>query len=279
MFRLGYGRTHGGSKELQTDLDLVGGQAERRAKPDRTRAAREQEQTAVKCQVDDPVAQARSRMPRPVLHLQPDHESLSPHLTNARESRCQRFQPGAKLSTAYLGIDAVPPCDQSQGLQGRHAGHGVAAECRGMAAAGPVHHRGPRHDRPQRQSVGNPFGQAHDIALNPPVLAGKVLASPAKSALHFVQHQEHTVLVADLSQAWQKIVRRNDVAALALDRLDEDGRQLFNRTDRPQQGVHAFEIAIAGVMDVRHQRREAPPLHGLGTGERHRPIGPPMKRP
>ena len=255
MLRLGLelGRSHGGGKQLETDLDLAGGQAKRRAEPDGARAAGQQEQSAVKGQVDNPVAQQGGRIARPVLHLQPHHQPLSPDLANARKAMSQGVQPGAKLGPADRGIDAVSLLDQPQGRQCRCARNGVTAECRSMAAAGPVHHRGPRHDRPQGQTVGNPLGQAHDIALDPPVLARKVPAGPAKSALHLVEHQQHPVLVANLAQTGQEIVRGYDVAALTLDRLDEDRRQLIGRTDRPQQGVHAVEIAIARVVDFWNQ--------------------------
>ena len=128
MLRFARGLGHGGGEELETDLDLVGGQAEWWAESDCAGTAGEQEQSTVKCQVDDPVAQQGRRMARQVLYLQPDHQPLSPNLANARKAMTQGLQPGAKLGPADLGIDTVSTLDQTQGLKCRCACNGVTAE-------------------------------------------------------------------------------------------------------------------------------------------------------
>ena len=51
-------------------------------------------------------------------------------------------------------------------------------------------------------------------------------------ALDLVEDEQDAVLVAEPAQARQEVVGRDDVAPLALDRLDEDRRQLLRRADR-----------------------------------------------
>ncbi len=52
------------------------------------------------------------------------------------------------------------------------------------------------------------------------------------------------------------------------------GRQLVGRADRAEQGADALEVAVAGVVDLGHERREPPALHRLRAAQRHRAVGP-----
>ena len=87
--------------------------------------------------------------------------------------------------------------------------------------------------------------------------------------------------------------RRDDVAAFALDGLDEDGRDFFRRQDGLEEllfdvaraaqaegflllgaaGAATIGVGIADVRDAGNQRREAAFLLGLGGGERERAHG------
>ena len=60
--------------------------------------------------------------------------------------------------------------------------------------------------------------------LNRPPLAGT-----ASSALDFIRHQQNAVLVADAAQLLHEDGGRNHVTALALHRLDKNGRYFFGR--------------------------------------------------
>ena len=104
-----------------------------------------------------------------------------------------------------------------------------------MAAAGPVHDRRPGDDRAQRQPVGNPLGQAHDIAGDAPVFRSEHLSRSAHPALDLVKDEQDSMLIAELAQTRQEVGGRHNVAALALDRLDEDRRQLIGRADGAEQ--------------------------------------------
>ena len=83
--------------------------------------------------------------------------------------------------------------------------------------------------------------------------------------------------VADLSQARQELVVRDDVAALALDRLDEDGRELVRWHEALEDAL--LELVEAGaavghVVDTGHQRPEAGVVLGLRPGQRDGAVGP-----
>ena len=55
------------------------------------------------------------------------------------------------------------------------------------------------------------------------MLAAPVLAGDAHAALHFVEDEQHLVLVANAAQGAEQFAAEMIVAALALDRLDNDG--------------------------------------------------------
>lgn len=58
------------------------------------------------------------------------------------------------------------------------------------------------------------------------MLARKILAGPAKPALHFVKNQQNAMLVANIPKGAQVRCGRGHVSALAQDGLDYDCRRL-----------------------------------------------------
>ena len=123
------------------------------------------------------------------------------------------------------------------------------------------------------------------------MLAGEHAAGAAHAALDFVGDEQDAVALADGSQFVEELGRRHDVAAFALDGLDEDGGDLFGREDRLEELVFedldAFDVAgvrllavsaavavgVGDVGDAAGQRSEALFLDGLGAGERERAHG------
>ena len=81
---------------------------------------------------------------------------------------------------------------------------------------------GPGDDAGQRQPAGQALADAHDVGLDALVLARPHRAGAADAGLHLVDHEQDAVLVAQRAQVGEPARRRHDVAALALDRLDED---------------------------------------------------------
>ena len=66
--------------------------------------------------------------------------------------------------------------------------------------------------------------------------------------------------VADLPKPLQEAVLRHDVSALALDRLDDDRRNLLGRGELVEENLvepaQVFDLAVRGVKDTRQERAE-----------------------
>ena len=87
------------------------------------------------------------------------------------------------------------------------------------------------------------------------MLAGEHLAGAPDSALHFVEDEQDSMLVAERAQSLQEAIGRHDVAAFALDRLDEHRSHFVRGNVVPEQ-----------LLDVAKHRRAL-----IRAGE-HRPI-------
>ena len=145
-----------------------------------------------------------------------------------------------------------------------------------------------------------PLGHADDIGLDLGVLDGPPLAGAAGAGLDLVGDEEDAVTVADLTQFLHEDGGRDDVAALALDGLDEDGGNLLGGEDGFEElffnvagaaegegvfklllaganlraaGAAAVGVGVADVGDAGDQRGEAALLLGLGAGKRERAHG------
>ena len=57
----------------------------------------------------------------------------------------------------------------------------------------------------ERKAAADALGDRHDIRRDADLLIGKEPAGAAHAGLHFVEHQQQTVLVAQLAQAAQKL--------------------------------------------------------------------------
>ena len=82
--------------------------------------------------------------------------------------------------------------------------------------------------------------------------------------------------VAQLPQALEEAVLRDDVAALALDRLDHDGRDLVGRDEPVEQDVveplEVLDLAVRRVVDAGQERVEAGVVLRLGRRQRYRAV-------
>ena len=90
------------------------------------------------------------------------------------------------------------------------------------------------------------------------------------------------MLVADLAQALEEAVLGDDVAALALDRLDDDRRDLVGRDELVEQDLvepaQVLDPAERRVEDARQQRPEAGVVLGLRRRQRDRAVRPAVER-
>src|SRR5262249_24370245 len=80
------------------------------------------------------------------------------------------------------------------------------------------------------------------------MLEGEHLSGATHSTLDFVGDDENSVLARDLFQPGQEIRMRDDVAALALDRLDNDRRDFARVHSRLEDDV--FQVSVVSVGDV-----------------------------
>jgi hypothetical protein len=69
------------------------------------------------------------------------------------------------------------------------------------------------------------------------VVAGEHLSGAPHPRLHLVDDEQDAVLVADAAQPVEELLRRGDVAALALHGLDDDAGHLFGRRRRFEEAV------------------------------------------
>src|SRR5205807_6684160 len=78
--------------------------------------------------------------------------------------------------------------------------------------------------RTGHHSAGLRFFSKHEqIGQDIEMLAAPRLSSDAHAALHLVENEQEIVVVADLAQLFQPLAAKMIIAALALDRLDDDG--------------------------------------------------------
>ena len=85
-----------------------------------------------------------------------------------------------------------------------------------------------------------------------------------------------------LAQALEEAVLGDDVAALALDRLDDDRRDLVGGHQLVEQDLvepaQVLDPAERRVVDAGQQRAEAGVVLGLRRGQRYRPVRPAVER-
>ena len=129
---------------------------------------------------------------------------------------------------------------------------------------------------------GDALGRQQDVGLDAPVLDRPHLAGPPGARLDLVGDEQDAVLVADRAQALEEAVLGDDVAALALDRLDDDRRDLVGRGELVEQDLvepaQVLDPAVRRVEDARQQRPEARVVLGLRGRQRDRAVGPAVER-
>src|SRR5205814_8731137 len=114
---------------------------------------------------------------------------------------------------------------------------------------------------------------------------------------HLVDDEEDAVAVADATNLLEEVVGGDDVAAFALDGLENDGGDLFGREDGFEELVFDVACAVEGegfllfraadsaavgvwvgdVGDAWDERGETPFLLGLGARNRERAHGASVK--
>jgi len=162
--------------------------------------------------------------PRLGLELDADPESAPAHLLDVR--RVDRAQPLEGVGAELRRVLDHPLVDQDLQRLTRHGrAQRVAAECGAMVAGmEDAHHRVVgEHARDRIEAAREGLADDHRVRTDPRVLVGEQLSGAPEPGLDLVDHQQRPVPRGDLAQPRQVVGRRDDDAALALDRLDQHG--------------------------------------------------------
>ena len=106
----------------------------------------------------------------------------------------------------------------------------------------------------ERQTGGDALRDRDDVGVEAEVLARKHAARPAHARLHLVDDEQDAVLARELAEPLVEFHRRHDVAALALDRLDDDGGHFVGR-DQVDQDLILEVVQALGRAALRPERR------------------------
>ena len=138
-----------------------------------------------------------------------------------------------------LSSERILPHPVEEAVRRDHVEHGIAdrhrqriaAEGRAVGAGGHALGRFRRRQAgADRKAAAERLGQRHDVGRDAGVLIGEQVAGAADAGLDLVEDQQQPVVVAQLAQGAQERVRHHPHAALAHDRLDQDGGGLPARS-------------------------------------------------
>ena len=158
--------------------------------------------------------------------LESDHRAQTAHIADARKLLRECFQ-----ARMHFLSDTRRPRAQVFGFDHiEHRMRGcdadrIAAVCSSQPSAVRGIHDGCAPGHPgEREAASQALGNGNEIGHDAGMLDREHLAGPCNAALHFVGNQHDAMLVAHGAQRPQEFERRDVEAALALHRLDDDGR-------------------------------------------------------
>ena len=137
---------------------------------------------------------------------------------------------GDQVRADVLGVRHQALAQQLDRRERRGARHRIAAERARVRARRPRHQLGARRRHAERQPRRDPLRDRHDVGLDAGVLDREHLArcGPCPTALRRRSAACRAACVSSRSRC-RKLVGRHDVAALALDRLDDDRGDFVGR--------------------------------------------------
>ncbi|MDT4818114.1 hypothetical protein FQZ97_512030 [compost metagenome] len=166
-----------------------------------------------------------------VHHFHAEHQATATDIAQLRVVGLQILQVAAQTLAHGFGVgrDVLPVEVADHRRAGGH-GHLVATEGAGVGARLPLvepvlvdHHR-------QRQAAADGLGQHHHVGNDAGVLEGEHLAGAGEAALDLVDDQGDAQARGEFAQATEPGVLGRDHTALALHRLDYDGRRRQHST-------------------------------------------------
>ena len=206
---------------------------ERRREPDRVLAGAEHQQAAVEARIDDLSRSvvARSFVTRsrtssmPIINPRPRTSPMSWCFCCSSRSRSIMKAPTSAaffINESFRSLIVASAAAHDTGLPPNvlacePGGQSITSASRGGHA--------------ERQSGRDTLGDRHDVGLDAKMLDRKHLPGPAHARLHFVGNQQDAVLLRNLAQPLMKLRLRHDIAALALDRLDDHAGHFLRRDE------------------------------------------------
>src|SRR5436190_1053531 len=140
----------------------------------------------------------------------------------------------------FLCVSNESAFEQIEGGNRRREANRIPAKGRAVRARLPVHYAGTRDDGAERHAAGNALRAAQNIRLDARIFVRPHFSRAAHAGLHFIADQHDSVLPADALQFLQEKFRRGNVAAFALNRLDDDSGN-FRRVEEPLENL-IFEL-------------------------------------
>ena len=200
-----------------------------------------------------------------------DHEPAAPHVGEQRLAGRELLQPGRQLRADASAAFAVSARldEVERGERGR-AATGLPPKVEPWVPARHVIRSARAMMAPSGRPLAMPLPASRMSGSTPSCSTAQNLPGAADPALHLVGDEQDAVLVAELPQPGQEAGRRDDVAALALDRLDEDRRDLLG-VDEVAGTACVSTVAghaVGRVVHAGEQRAEAGPVLRLARGER-----------
>ena len=207
----------------------------------------------------------------------------------------QRPEPGDHVAADVGGVLHQPLLEQLQRHHRRRARHRVAAKRARMRAGRPRHDVGARRRHAERQARGDPFGDRDHVWPHARVLDREHLPAASHPRLHFVGDEQDAVLLRQLAEPLDELIRRHDVATLALNWLDDERRHLVRGHQmqknlildeveafsgavvRRQADRAAVAVGVRRMIDAGHHRAEALALNRLARRQRQRAQRPAVK--
>ena len=191
--------------------------------------------------VDDRVALRRSRAPSSARSRTSSTPIISPRPRTSPMSGClsvSAFEPGHQVRADVGGVRHQRLLQQLDRRQRRGARHRVAAERARVRARRPRHQVGARRGDAERQARRDALRDRDDVGLDAGVLDREHLArcGPCPTALRRRRAGCRAASVSSRSR-WRNCVGRDDVAALALNRLDDDRGDFVGRDEVHEQLV------------------------------------------
>ena len=241
----------------------------------------------------------RALLRRPVAHeLDADHQAPAAHVADQRDAspaaRATRRSGVPRRSPALATSRSLTSCSVA-----RAAAHdtGLPPNVLACAPGGHVMTSARAAVTPRGSPDATPFAMLTMSAFRPKCSEANIRPVRPMPRLHLVDDHQHAVLARQRLQARVELRRRHEVAALALDRLDDDGRHLVGRDEVHEDllleeaetlglarvGPQTDRAAVAvGVRRVKHPgcgRAEALALHGPAGGQRKRAQRAAVERP